>query len=208
MLHLFATFVLSALVAFAADDSPAVARARQDLDRVREQVAAGLVPAARIADAQQAIDDALDLDVLDRTLYGHIQAEDLNEREADEMVNAAQRRVDRVEKTLRHDKDLIATGAASPRFDDELSAECARRRQALDQAGEGAGRADVMEIAAEAHANSRRLRKSRSRASGNPRNSWMAIIPYPSLLRRPCPCQRPRLAFGFCSRLFPAAAPQ
>ena len=117
---------------------------------MREQVAAGLVPAARIADAQQAIDDALDLDVLDRTLYGHIQAEDLNEREADEMVNAAQRRVDRVEKRLRHDKDLIATGAAPPRFDDELSAECARRRQALDQAKARA--ALIMEIAAEAHA--------------------------------------------------------
>ncbi len=126
-------FLLSA-VAFAADDSPAVTQARQDLEKLRQQVEAGLQPASKLNDAQESIDDALDAAVLDRTLYGHIEIENLSPSEADEMVNAATRRLARTQKKVDHAKELIAGGVAAPNYSEESKAELDRRAQALDQA--------------------------------------------------------------------------
>lgn len=127
-------FLLMAAVAFAADDSPAVTQARQDLEKLRQQVQAGLQPASKLGEAQEAIDDALDAEVLDRTLYGHIEIENLSPSEADQMVNAATRRLARTQKKVDHARDLIANGVAAPNFAQESEAELDRRAQALAQA--------------------------------------------------------------------------
>lgn len=126
--------ILAAALAFAADDSPNVIRARQELDRVREQVSQGLLPAARIDEAQRGVDDAADEDTLNRTLYAHLAVEDLNESQANEMVAAAQRRVYRVEEKLKRDKDLIATGIAPVHGFDDVNDELARRQKELTEA--------------------------------------------------------------------------
>lgn len=139
-------FFLLAAVCFAAGESPAVTHARQDFEQVRQQVAAGLVPAARLEEARDAIDDALDVDLLDRTLYGRIEIDKLTPSEGDEMVNAAARRLARARKQLDHDKGLIAQGLAPVHFADESQAEFDRRKQALDQAKARAGL--LMEIVA------------------------------------------------------------
>lgn len=124
-------FFLIAAVCFAADESPAVTRARQDFEQLRRQVAAGIVPASKLVKAQEAIDDALDADVLDRTLYGYIDAQNLTPSEGDEMVNAAARRLARAQKTLDHDKGLVAAGVAPAHFADDALAEVDRRAQTL-----------------------------------------------------------------------------
>jgi hypothetical protein len=120
--------------AFAADDSPAVTQARQDYEKLRQQVQAGLQPASKLADAQESIDDALDAAVLDHTLYGHLEVENLSPSEADQMVNAATRRLGRTQKKVDHAKELIAGGVAAPNYSEESEAELDRRAQALDQA--------------------------------------------------------------------------
>jgi hypothetical protein len=127
-------FLLAAGLAFAADESPAVTQARQDLARVREQVNARLLAASKIPEAQEAIEDALDQDVLDRTLYGRVEIEDLGERQASEMQDAAQRRFERVQAKVDRAKQLVENGIAAPGMFTEITAELARRRETLNQA--------------------------------------------------------------------------
>jgi hypothetical protein len=141
-------FVL-AMVAFA-QDSPKIAQAQKDLDRVREQAAAGLIPQMKVAEAQQTLDDTRDEDTLDRTLYAHLSVEDLTEQQSADMISAAQRRVDRVSEKLEQGKQLIAAGVAEPYLYADLESELARRRQVLDQAQSRA--ALIREIAEVAHA--------------------------------------------------------
>lgn len=126
--------VLWALPLLAADDSPALIQARQDLEKVREQVKAGLVPASKLAEAQVSIDDALDAAVLERTLYGHLDIEKLSPSEADEMVNAATRRVARVQTKVDNAAELIAHGVVASHFADDFKAELGRRQTALSEA--------------------------------------------------------------------------
>lgn len=126
--------LVAASLVLAADESSTVTRARQDLARLREQVDAGLVPLVKLQEGQQAVDDALDEDVLDSTLYGRIQIEDLSEHEASDMLAAAQRRVDRVQLKVDRGKELVAEGIAAPGMFDEVVSELAHRQQTLDQA--------------------------------------------------------------------------
>ena len=123
-----------AAVSSAADDSKAVIQARQDYERLRQQVQAGLAPGSKLAEAQESIDDALDSEVLDRTLYGHLEIEHLSPSEADEMVNAATRRLARTQKKVDRARDLIASGVAAPNYSEESKAELDRRAETLGQA--------------------------------------------------------------------------
>jgi len=127
-------FLVLAGWAFAAGDSPKMAQARQNLDRVREQVAAGLAPAARIEDARQELEDASDEDSLDRTLYGHLEIEELSEQQATDMVGAAERRVSRVQQKVDRGKQLVAAGVAEPYLFTDIETELKLRKQVLEQA--------------------------------------------------------------------------
>lgn len=127
-------FFLLTAVAFAADDSAAVTQARHDYENLRQQVQAGLQPASKLAEAQESIDDALDAEALDHTLYGHLELEKLSPSEADEMVNAATRRLARTQKKLDRARDLIASGVAAPNYSEDSKAEFDRRADALAQA--------------------------------------------------------------------------
>lgn len=127
-------FLLLAAVCFAADDSSAVTRARQDLEQIRAQVSAGITPAAKLAEAQSAVDDALDAQILDRTLYGHLDIQNFSPAQADEMVAAATRRLNRAQEKLDHDKNLVAQAVAPANFADEAQAELNRRATVLAEA--------------------------------------------------------------------------
>lgn len=127
-------FILMAALALAADDSPAVTRARQELERIRGLVNAGVLPQAKLAEAEEAVEDASDEAVLERTLYGHIQVEDLTERQSVEMVAAAERRLKRQEQQFARSAQLIAQGVAARTDFADVEAEIERRRQILDLA--------------------------------------------------------------------------
>src|SRR5450432_382889 len=117
---------LASQAAFAAD-SPAVIQARQRLDQVREQVAAGLLPSSKLGEAQKVLDDATDESVLDQTLYAHVEIQDLTEAQAAQMIAAAQRRVDRTKAEVDRGHELIAEHVAPKDYSDDAEAELARR---------------------------------------------------------------------------------
>jgi hypothetical protein len=120
------------------------------MERVKEQVASGLLPPSKLAAAQQALDDATDESVLDQTLYGHVEIQDLTEAQASEMLTAAQRLVDRAQAEVDRGKALIAEGVAPKDFCVEFEAELGRRTQVLGQAKDRA--ALLNEIVAMVHA--------------------------------------------------------
>lgn len=121
--------VLPAALALAqVAESPAVSRARQELDRAKQLVSQGVLPPARLQEAQHTLDDARDEDVLDAMLYGR-QWADLTEEQAGEMVAAAARRRERAQKSLERSRGLIADGAAAENDLGPLERELERRRQ-------------------------------------------------------------------------------
>src|SRR5579871_1927532 len=133
MKFLCAFLAISSSFIFAGDNQ-SVTDARRQLDNVRQQVAAGLLPSAKIADAQRALDDATDQAVLEETLYGHLDIQDLTEAQAGEMLAAAQRRVTRAQADVDRGTELISQGVAPRGFNTENLAELDRRKQALQQA--------------------------------------------------------------------------
>jgi hypothetical protein len=82
--------------------------AKAELARVQSLVSTGVLPRARLAKAEDAVADATDAAFLRRTAYG----QDLTVDQADEMVAAANRRLDRRQKVLDEAKPLVEAGAA------------------------------------------------------------------------------------------------
>lgn len=137
------------LSAIKAQESQGVVHAKQELERVQWLIKTGALAPAKIADAQQNLDDATDEAVLERTLYGHIEVEEFTEEQAAEMVAAAQRRVDREQAKVSHLNRLIAKDVASPGDRADLENELSSREDALEQANKRAGL--LREIAGMAH---------------------------------------------------------
>jgi hypothetical protein len=94
-----------------ADDPPEILRAREELRRIQALVEAGALPANRLRQAQEAMEDAQDEASLGQTLYGRLAIEDLTEQQANDMVAAARRRVERQQATIEHTRALIDEGA-------------------------------------------------------------------------------------------------
>lgn len=90
-----------------------IEQAEQELRKISELVQAGALPRARMLDAERKVADAQDEAILRRTLYGDLSLEALTEQQADEMVAAAQRRVDRQRQKLEAAKDLVADGVTA-----------------------------------------------------------------------------------------------
>jgi hypothetical protein len=101
--------VCAALGLAQSGDDPEVAAARAELARLHTLVDAGALPRARLAKAEEAVADARDAALLRRTAYG----QDLTADQADEMVAAAGRRLDRRQKALDDAKRLVAARVAA-----------------------------------------------------------------------------------------------
>jgi len=86
----------------------------QNLDRLKELVDAGAMPRAALEKAQAEIADRNDDLILKRTLFGAIRVEDLSEPQAEEMLAAARRRVDRIQERLNRMQPLVDQGIAAP----------------------------------------------------------------------------------------------
>ena len=88
---------------------PDVARARAGIERLRALVEAGALPRAQLQQAEDALADAQDMVILRRTMY----SQDLTEDQADEMISAAQRRLDRRQKQLDRIRGMVDAGVAA-----------------------------------------------------------------------------------------------
>lgn len=127
-------WIFFAFVLYAQDTAPEVSRAQQDIDRVRDLVKAGAVAPSRLQDAEQALGDAQDQAVLNRTLYGKLTAQDLNEEQASEMLAAAQRRFDREQEKLARMQKLVDAGVLARGELQPIEQEIATRRLTVDLA--------------------------------------------------------------------------
>jgi len=112
----------SLCLAQSADDGQVVA-AKGELARVQSLVDSGVLPRDRVAKAQEAVADAQDASFLRRTAYGP----ELTVDQAEQMVAAANRRLERRQKAL-DDAALLVTAGAAPRvslkpFEDDLEQE-------------------------------------------------------------------------------------
>jgi hypothetical protein len=109
MRTLLGLILLCAAVCLAqsADDG-SVAAAKAELARVRSLVDTGVLPRASLAKAEEAVADAQDASILRRTAYGS----ELNVDQADQMVAAANRRLERRQKAVDAAAQLVDAGAA------------------------------------------------------------------------------------------------
>jgi hypothetical protein len=86
--------------------------ANQELQRVIGLVQMGALPSIRLEEAQQNLEDAKDEAILERTLYGDLQVDKVNDQLMDEMVAAAQRRLERQQNKIEQAKKLVVSGIA------------------------------------------------------------------------------------------------
>lgn len=139
---------LALLGAISTQEPPAVTAAREEVQRTKSLVTAGALPAMKIVEAQENLEDELDAAVLGRTLYGHV--EEADETQAAEMLAAAQRRVERQQAKVTKINQLIAADLTPPSDRIDLEKELSNREDALQQAKVRA--ALLREVAAMAHA--------------------------------------------------------
>jgi hypothetical protein len=90
-----------------AEDSD-VARARMELSRVEGLVSSGALPQVQLDKARAAVQDAEDGALLRKNIY----LQDLTEEQADAMVAAASRQMDRRKQAFDEAKRLVEIGAA------------------------------------------------------------------------------------------------
>ena len=113
---------------------PQVARAQENLERVRGLVNSGAAPRAQLETAEEAMADAQDAAFVNKTIYG----KDLTEAVADDMVAAAGRRLDRRKKALEDAQKLVDLGAAPRASLDPLQEEVNWAQRECGLAGERA----------------------------------------------------------------------
>jgi len=87
--------------------------AQDELEKITTLVQAGALPKLRLQQAEQELADVQDDAVLARTLYGELPVEDLTGQLLEEMVAAAQRRVERQQARLDAAKKLVNEGIAA-----------------------------------------------------------------------------------------------
>jgi hypothetical protein len=131
-------FVFAALASNAATPPNAatldVMRAQANLERMRGLVQAGAVAQSKLAEAEEALGDAQDDEVLRGTLYGTLTVQDLTEKQSEDMVAAAQRRYDRQKAKVERYQKLVEAGVLARAEIEPLAMELDSRRITVDLA--------------------------------------------------------------------------
>ena len=125
-----ACVVCAGLVCAQTSEEPEVTRAKAGIDKLRELVEAGAAPRAQLEKAEDALADAQDNALLRKTLYGP----DLSEEQAETMIVAAARRLDRRQRDLEQARQLVKEGVASLLSLGTFLEEMDRARKELDLA--------------------------------------------------------------------------
>jgi hypothetical protein len=118
------------MTSYGALSATLLARAQAELARIQALVADGTLPKSRLEEAQIRVTDAQDEAILARTLYGKTRIEDMSTDDAQAMIAAAQRRVDRQATIVASRRALLENGVLAKSefqvFEDELES---RRRE-------------------------------------------------------------------------------
>lgn len=108
-----------------------VERARGDLERTERLVEDGTLPRVKLNEARVRLSDAEDEAALTQTLYGFKTAQNMTEREGNDMVAAARRRVDRATVVLEDRKRLLDSGAIARQDLENAESDLADRQRTL-----------------------------------------------------------------------------
>ncbi len=167
---LFGCFVIGTLAASPAD-SPGTSvsvsdallqNAKNEIARIQALVDEGVLPKVRLDEARARFADAQDEAVLSRALYGGSRLQDITSDQADAMIQAAQRRVDRQSRIVDNRRDLLDKGILARSefagFQDELDS----RRRVLELARNRARLLDDLRRMAEVEQQSERAAASAS----------------------------------------------
>ncbi len=100
-------------------------RAQSNIEELRKQVEAGVAPRAKLEQAEEALSDAQDAELLSRTLYG----KDLTEEQSLEMEAAALRRLERRQAAVEKLQRLVDAGALPLRSLDSAKEEVSWARK-------------------------------------------------------------------------------
>ncbi len=136
----FANGVLLPSYAQEAPSALATATARQaseveiELQQIRQLVSAGALPATRIAELEEKRADIADERILDSTLYGSMTVQDLSGEQSNEMLSAAQRRVDRQRAKVERLQKLASEGVIARNQSDAPEEELRVRESAYSLA--------------------------------------------------------------------------
>lgn len=137
-----------------------VKAAQDQLERISSLVQVGALPRVRLEQAQRDLADAQDEGILDRSLYGKVTAQNLTEEMANEMVAAAQRRVDRQQQRIADANKLVDDGLIAKNSTQSLQDELNQRQMALNLARQ---RAELFnELAASARSEQQELENAPS----------------------------------------------
>ena len=141
-------------------ENASVRRATEELEKVRALVAAGAAPRASLESAERALTEAQDDVIVAHTLYGKIGVEDLTEEQANDMVAAARRQLDREKLRLEAVRKLVDQGVTARAALIPVLEDLESRRKPLNLAlsradliGELAGMAKVEAAVAESDQN-------------------------------------------------------
>ena len=85
-------------------------RAQTEVERIKALVDQGILPQSRLDEANRALADAQDETILAQTLYGEPRIEDMTPEQSKQMVDAAERRVQRQRKVVEERQKLLDTG--------------------------------------------------------------------------------------------------
>ncbi|MFL6449273.1 MAG: hypothetical protein ACJ746_16565 [Bryobacteraceae bacterium] len=106
-------------------------RAKEDVERTERLVTDGTLPRVKLEEARSHLADLEDEAVLTRTLYGLRMAESMAEQEGNEMLAAAQRRVERSRLVFEDRQRLLASGAIAKLDLEGASRELEDRKRVL-----------------------------------------------------------------------------
>jgi hypothetical protein len=108
--------------------------AQDEVQKITQLVQIGALPKLRLDQAEQDLADIQDDAILERTLYGELPVEDLTDKLIEDMVAAAERRVERQQARLDAMKKLVDEGISALSSLTAPEQELATRRMNLDLA--------------------------------------------------------------------------
>jgi hypothetical protein len=112
-------------------DIAEITRAQKSIEKLRQLVAAGAAPRAQLDRAEEQLADAQDAAYLRKTLYG----QDLTDDQCDEMISAANRRLERRQKALEEGKKLVEAKVAPAQSLETFSEDIEGARKEVELAG-------------------------------------------------------------------------
>ncbi len=114
------------LAPYAALSMTLLQRAQAEVDRIKPLVENGTLPRTSLTEAEAKLADAEDEETLMETLFGPARVQDMTEPQAEAMIAAAQRRVDRQAKLVDERRNLLTQGVLArsdvESFENELRA--------------------------------------------------------------------------------------